>query len=68
MIRICSVCCAVIGYKEGTGITHGECETCKRKRDAELIRLHNNRVLGFVEDSMQKAPLHPAFKIGLLGR
>ncbi len=65
MIRICSYCCSVMGYKEGQGITHGTCETCKKKLEAEAIRLYNNSVVDRVNDLLKASPVHPAFKGGL---
>jgi hypothetical protein len=34
--RVCCVCKKVIGYKEGSGVTHGYCEPCYKEAMAEV--------------------------------
>ena len=50
MLIICSWHGGIIGEKEGEGVTHTVCQTCKAKLNAELIRLANIHALNAVED------------------
>jgi hypothetical protein len=52
MLVICETCCKPLGRKDGTGISHGICESCKLKRAAEILRLANLYAIHAVEDAM----------------
>jgi hypothetical protein len=41
--RVCCVCKKVIGYKAGSGITHGYCEKCYKEAVAEIDAIRGNR-------------------------
>lgn len=52
MLIVCEICCKPLGRKDGEGISHGICETCKQKRAAEILRLANLYCLNAVEDAL----------------